>query len=134
MCKSILLIAHLATAHFSGHYNNINPGIGVECRGENFSTAVGTFQNSYSDQSFYAMAAGNFIQTRYVLAGPFVGFASGYQQERRMENSNGQFIPFAGIRFAISLPRSFELGTILVPPVGPSVGFAHFTVAYKWNL
>ena len=126
-CPSLLLIAHLLSAHTHPGYENRNYGAGVECRGDRLSVAIGGFRNSYDKPTYYAVAGvrlGTFGPVSLdVLAGP----ASGYR------STPSDRIYLAGARVRMSLGEHLEASLLAAPPTGgDSAGVAHLMVGYRF--
>lgn len=79
ICSTTALILHLVSIHGSPGFNNVNPGVGVECGiNTHLSAGIGVYQNSQSRPSFYV---GTEVKTevyRGFEVGVLVGAATGY--------------------------------------------------------
>lgn len=125
LCPSVLLVAHLVSMHAHAGANNENFGGGVECRGEMYSAAAGSYRNSYGRQSVYAVAgvrAFHFPQLGFRLDG-VAGAATGYEDVR-----SHPFI--AGVRATLKQGGS-ELGVLVFPPTKTTGAFVHLTVSFE---
>ncbi len=125
LCPSVLLVAHLMSMHQHAGANNQNLGAGVECRGDRYSSAVGTYENSYRRQSVYAVVgvrALRFAQLGLRVDG-VIGAATGYEDVRDTPI-------IAGVRATWS-SGPYEMGALVVPPTKETGAFVHFTVGFR---
>lgn len=148
ICNSLVLIAHIYSAHYNTDldYNDQTPGVGVECRNDGYSFGAGYYNNSFNDPSLYATVGWNFIDSKYVLVGAVVGFATGYGEERTLSGClsddrcgsttfkpSSELIPLAGIRAVAKLGR-VELGVFGTPHLDDfNPGVLSFTAGWRFG-
>lgn len=122
-CAALLVTAHLVSHHFSGTFNDRNPGATVECRRAALSVSAGTFKNSYSDQSVYGAVSWNAYHSPHAVVGPLAGVASGYRKNTKFD---GDVMPFVGLRAAVKY-KGFEPGFVINPL------YVHLTLSYNFR-
>lgn len=123
-CNEVAGILHLLSVHtssvYSDDYNNQNYGAGIECAGETFAGAIGSYRNSFRKTTMYGVG-GAFVPTPFarVRIGGFAGLASGY---------DAPFI--AGIQARLRITEDFSAGITVAPQTTRSDGFVHLTFRY----
>jgi hypothetical protein len=101
------------------HFDEFNPGVGIECSiTPQWAAVVGYFRNSLDRPSFYAGAlyTPEFAHWRWFRLGAMGGVISGYNFGRFGVGSNGRtgpvFAPTAITQFG-----RFGMNFILIPPI-----------------
>jgi len=107
--------------HPNRHFDEFNPGVGVECSlTPEWSATVGYFRNSLDRPSFYAGAiyAPEFAHWNWFRLGAMGGVISGYNYGRfglgSKERTGPVIAPAAITRFG-----RFGANIILIPPIHP---------------
>lgn len=125
-CLAIAAVAaHLVSAHSSGHYNNINPGLSVrtEC-----GIVAGAYYNSQRRASAYV---GYSAETR----GPVAVFgslalATGYRHPRTGKKYIVAPLPMIGVK--VSVAGHWRLVGGYLPSLGPNPHVAHLMLEYRF--
>lgn len=120
--KTWLVFSGLAH-HFDGNgycNNRFTKGIGLEHKGY----AIGVYDNSNCDTSFYAAKAWRPLQSGSWRGGAIAGVVSGY---------GSPALPIAGLVVTYER-KTWGLTATLIPPVGPSSGVAWIQIkrAFEW--
>lgn len=123
LCRELVLVAHLVSAHSGSGFNDRNPGLGVSCTGARMSVAAGTFRNSFERQSVYLVAGRDLIRIGPVALGGVVGLASGYDHVRKLP-------VIGGARMTVDW-GDVEVGVLGVPPAGEYAGYLHLTLGFR---
>lgn len=116
--------AHLGSYHFSGDFNNFNPGVYVYHNG----WTAGTYYNSERRQSVYAGYTAEWQLSEQWSAAVTVGAITGYQR--------AAVLPMAVPSLRWSIPGA--LGTAVrvsfVPPVGKgSSAVVHASIEWRFK-
>ncbi len=118
----VWLSASVASYHTdrSKDYNESNPGIGLEVSKGNHAAGLGTYENSYYQQTVYLTYSYRPMHLGKVSVGGFVGLATGYESPF----IGGAVVSYEGKRFGGNL--------LIVPPVEDRSGVIGLQL--KWRL
>ena len=124
-CSALWVTAHLVSAHFvtTEDYNNVNPGVALECSNGSRSWSVGVLKNSYSDVSAYVVTGFRFWHYEGFSSRLVVGFASGYKKDSL---AAGDYLPVAGIHTTYTAWR-VRPGVLVTP------AYVHATISYNFG-
>ncbi len=148
ICPTLVLLAHVHSFHYATdlNFNDKTPGVGVECRGEHLSGAVGYYNNSFEDPSFYVMFGYDLVDSPKVWAGPVLGTANGYKGEHKLTGcladgrcgsgtvvNKHDFIPMVGMRLSYTYHR-IEIGAMMTPHLNDyNPGILHLYAGFHFG-